>query len=143
VAVRGTILGRPFYLALSAAVFVALLSSGACATHRAPEGERRPVSHVVLFWLNDPSDRQGWSRMEEACLSFRSIPGVESVAVGRALPSDRPVVDSSFDLGVVITFRNPEALGRYLKNPIHQEALKTLVKPLVKRMQVYDIAATP
>jgi hypothetical protein len=141
--VKRTVPGRPILMALAAAALAVLLSAGACATHRAPEGERRPVSHVVLFWLNDPSDAQAIRKMEDACLSFRSIAGVESVAVGRALPSDRPVVDSSFDLGVVITFRNPEALGRYLKDPIHQEALRSLVKPLVKRMQVYDIAATP
>jgi hypothetical protein len=134
--------GRPTLVALAAALAV-LLAAGACAAHRTPEGEWRPVSHVVLFWLNDPSDAQAIQKMEDACYSFRSIAGVESVAVGRALPSDRPVVDSTFDLGVVITLRNPEALGRYLKDPIHQEALRTLVKPLVKRMQVYDIAATP
>jgi hypothetical protein len=143
VAVRGTIPGRPVRLALAALALSALLSSGACATQRPPEGERRPVSHVVLFWLNDPSDAQAVKKMEDACLSFRSIAGVESVAVGRALPSDRPVVDSSFDLGLVITFRNPEALGRYVSDPVHQEALRTIAKPLVKRMQVYDIVAAP
>ena len=134
--------GSPTFVALATALAV-LLAAGACATHRAPEGERRPVEHVVLFWLNDPSDAQAIQKMEEACYSFRSIAGVESVAVGRALPSDRPVVDSTFDLGVVITFRNPEALGRYVTDPAHQESLRTLVKPLVKRMQVYDIVAAP
>jgi hypothetical protein len=133
---------RPVPLLLATALATLLLSV-ACAAHRVPQGERRPVCHVVLFWLNDPSDHQALATMEEACLSFRSIAGVESVTVGRALPSDRPVVDASFDLGLVITFRNPEALEGYLKDAIHQEALRTLVKPLVKRMKVYDILAEP
>lgn len=125
---------------LSLAVAGLALAVG-CAPHRAPEEARRPVVHVVLFWLNDPTDGGARAKLEEASLSFRSIPGVESVTVGRALSSDRPVVDASFDLGVVITFRNPEALAKYQRDPTHQAALKDLVKPLVKRMQVYDIAS--
>ncbi len=125
---------------LSLAVATLVLASG-CAAHRAPEAARNTVSHVVLFWLNDPSDGGARAKLEEATRSFRSIPGVESVAVGRALPSDRPVVDSTFDRGVVITFENPEALARYQRDPSHQAALRDLVKPLVKRMQVYDIVS--
>jgi len=124
-------------------LMLAMLAAAACACARPPGVEPGRVSHVVLFWLNTPGDPQALQKLSEACLSFRETPGVREVVVGKALPSDRPVVDSSFDLGVVITFSGPEALRNYQQDPKHQRAVADLLKPLVKRIQVYDIVSPP
>jgi len=66
------------------------------------------------------------------------MPGVVTVSAGTALESDRPVVDSSFDLAIVITFDSEETLKAYLNHPDHKAAVKNTLQPLVKRILVYD-----
>lgn len=57
---------------------------------------------------------------------------------GTALKSDRPVVDSTFDLAILITFDSEKALQDYLDHPDHKAAVKDTLQPLVKRILVYD-----
>lgn len=57
---------------------------------------------------------------------------------GTALKSDRPVVDSTFDLAILITFDSEKALQDYLDHPDHKVAVKDTLQPLVKRILVYD-----
>ena len=69
------------------------------------------------------------------------IKEVKSLDVGLAVPSDRPVVDSSFDVGLVMSFACKADLDSYEKNPVHVKAVTEVLKPLTKKIQVYDIAA--
>ena len=60
------------------------------------------------------------------------------VSVGEVLPSDRPVVVSDFDVVLTIEFANRKALQAYLASPAHQAATETVLKPLVKKVQIFD-----
>src|SRR5438477_10272343 len=64
-----------------------------------------PVTHVVICWLKSPGDETGRQRIIDATETPRKIPGVLAVTAGTAVPSTRPIVDSSFDVGIVITFQ--------------------------------------
>ena len=55
------------------------------------------------------------------------------------MPSTRPVVDSSFDVGLVITFTDEAALQAYETHPMHAAAVKGTLRPLAAKIQVYDI----
>ena len=105
--------------------------------------ENRPqtgtVVHLVLCWLNEPGNEESISKLVKASESFRSIPGVLEVRTGTPLISDRPVVDSSYDIAIMITFSSAEALADYQKHPLHQQASADILKPLVKRLLVYDV----
>ena len=61
------------------------------------------------------------------------------VMAGTAIPSNRPVVDSSFDVGLVFTFRNEADLHNYLVHARHQQLLLNTIKPYVAHYIVYDI----
>lgn len=61
-----------------------------------------------------------------------------SVNAGRSLFSNRDVVDHSFDVGLDITFETSEDLQYYLTHPDHLRFVEE-IKPLVKRIVVYDI----
>ena len=63
--------------------------------------------------------------------------------VGTSLPSDRPVVDTSYDLAAIITFSSEQAYRSYLVNPLHLKAYNDELLPLVRRIQIYDIATAP
>ena len=100
-----------------------------------------PVSHVVLCWLKNPGDESARQRIINATRDLRSIPGVVSVTAGRPIPSTRPVVDSSYDVGIVITFKDEAALRAYETNPIHVKARNEILRPLAGKIVIYDFDA--
>src|SRR5690242_13482627 len=69
-----------------------------------------PVAHVVVFYLTNPGDADARRRIIETSHTFKDIPGVLSVQAGPAIPSTRPVVDSTYDVAVVLTFVDEPAL---------------------------------
>lgn len=97
------------------------------------------VSHVVLMWLKHPNRGADRAQLIRAANSLRMIPGVVRVEAGRAVPALAPGVDRSFDLGVVITFRDRFALQRYEKDPRHLEAMRRYLLPFVRRYEVYNV----
>ena len=109
----------------------------ACGTMPAPSPT---VTHVVLMWLKHPGRSADRAQLIRAAHSLRMIPGVLRVEAGRAVPALPPGVDRSFDLGVVITFRDRAALQRYEKDPRHLEAMRRYLRPLVRRYEVYNLS---
>jgi hypothetical protein len=95
----------------------------------------------VLVWLKEPDDAGARRRLSDAADSFRAIPGVRQVTVGKAVPSTRPGVDGSFDLGFVMTFDDEAALRAYQDHPTHVRAVREVLSPLVREVKVYDISA--
>ena len=97
------------------------------------------VTHVVLLWLKTPGDAAAIKRVTETSREFRKIPGVLAVRVGRPLPSTRPVVDATFDVGLAMSFADEAALQAYETHPQHVKAVREVLRPLAARIQVYDI----
>ena len=118
-----------------------LFSLSCQSTNNSGAGSAGHVNHVVLMWLKDPADHAARQKIIDASETFRQIPGVLDVRHGRPVPSTRPIVDSSFDIGLVITFKDRASLDAYGPNPIHQKAAQELIQPNTKQIKVYDIAA--
>jgi hypothetical protein len=96
------------------------------------------VHHVVICWLKEPGNREAQEKLISVSRGLGKIPGVVSVSAGRILPSDRPVVDSTFDVAMVFTFKDKDALAKYLERPEHKKATKETLEPLVKKILIYD-----
>ena len=96
------------------------------------------VRHIVLCWLKEPGSEAARRKLIEATEALGDLPGVVAVAAGVPLGSDRPVVDDSFDVGIVFTFEDTEALAAYQVHPRHREAVEKVLQPLVERIVVYD-----
>ena len=101
------------------------------------ENESR-LNHIVLCWLKEPGNPQNISKIIRMTQSFEKIPGVLEARAGVVVPSDRKVVDDSFDIGILIVVRDQDALQQYLDHPIHQKAKEKTLLPLVKKVLVYD-----
>jgi len=50
------------------------------------------------------------------------------------------VVDASFDVALVMHFKDKAALDSYEKSPVHVQAVKTILAPLTSKIVVHDIA---
>lgn len=127
-------------IALFAVALSCLLSSCAqLACTSAPKSGN--VEHVVLIWLNEPGNAAHKDSMAAAARTFpKEIPGILSLSVGDAIPSDRDVVDDSYDLAIVVRFKDKAALDAYEKHPVHVKAVKEVLAPKVSKLKVYDVA---
>ena len=100
------------------------------------------VGHVVVFWLKTPGDADARKCIVDASYEFMQIPGVTSVWAGEALASPRPNVDKTYDVAVVIGFKDRDALERYQVHPKHK-AMLAEVGPLVDHTVAYDFTRAP
>jgi hypothetical protein len=123
--------------ALAALAICTSLLLGACLT-TSPVSPT--ITRVVLIWLKHPERSADRAQLVRAAHSLRMIPGVLRVQAGRAVPALAPGVDRSFDLAVLITFRDRAALQRYEKDPRHAEAMRRYLRPLVRRYEVYHLS---
>ena len=132
-------------------LFAACLLVAACSQPKAaaPAAPAKPargkgaVQHIVLCWLKTPGDPMARAQLIGTSLGFLDLPGVIDVTAGPPLPSQRPEVDASFDVAIVMTFRDEAALRAYEAHPAHKAAVQSVLRPLVERMVIYDALATP
>ena len=96
------------------------------------------LQHVVLIWLKDAGNAEQRARIIEVSKSFRNIPGVLDVQAGKAVASERDIVDDSFDVGILVVVPDERRLREYLDHPIHQKAKNDVLVPLVEKILVYD-----
>ena len=62
------------------------------------------------------------------------------VDAGTGMPITRPGIEQSFDVGVVIVFRDRGALENFEKTPRHLDAIREVMQPLAKRYVIYNFS---
>ena len=122
-------------LTLAASLTLTLISCAALA----PPAGHGTVDHVVLMWQKRPGNAADRHALLAACADLRVIPGIQFLDSGTALASDRPVVDDSFDVGLTMRFDSVKSLHAYETDPRHLKKVNEVLKPLTKKIVVYDI----
>jgi hypothetical protein len=93
--------------------------------------------HFVLFWLKKGTSEKERAEFRKSLESLASVETVESLHVGTPIPSDRPVVDTSYDFALTVVFRDTAAMEAYQVHPLHR-AFVDKNKPRWEKLQVYD-----
>ncbi len=96
------------------------------------------IVHVVLIWLKEPTNDEHRSRVIEVTQSLRKISEIKELRVGNSVPSDRAIVDDSFDVGLYMVFDSKQDLQNYLVHSIHKDAVDNVLSPLSEKILVYD-----
>lgn len=104
----------------------------------ASERSQPNIYHIVICWLKEPDNQAHRQTLIEETKKFQSIPGIVSIEVGNMLPSERPIVDSSFDIGIIMSFKDQKAMNDYLLDPQHQKATREILAPLTSKVVIYD-----
>lgn len=125
-----------YNLFLVAIIFVLFFLS-ACQQGKDGTGLTSNIHHVVICWLKDSGNKEARQKIIEASRGFSSIPGVVDVKAGSVIHSEREIADSSFDVAIYLSFENEQKLQDYLVHPIHKNAVKEILKPLVSKVVVY------
>ena len=97
------------------------------------------IEHIIIIWLKEPGNTQAQDKIIKASEKLKTIPGVITLRSGKAVPSQRKIVDSSYDVALIISFINKAALDAYLVHPVHLNLLEKTMKPLIERIRVYDL----
>lgn len=100
------------------------------------------IDHIVFCWLKEPGNRAHQDRLIEVSQELLAIPGVLAIRAGTSVPSDRSIVDDSFDVGIVMRFASVADMQAYLVHPKHRQAVVEVIKPLTERILVFDIDST-
>jgi hypothetical protein len=91
-----------------------------------------------MVWYNDTVTAEQQAVIKNETLKLKNIPGIVHLDLGGAIPSERPIVDDSFDLGIVMTFKNEIDMNAYLTHPQHKTFVKEYIKGNVEKLLVYD-----
>jgi hypothetical protein len=123
-------------------MLVALISLNACTTayNSLPETS---VAHVVLVWMTNPGNAEHRQKIMEASRQLGLIEGVGVLNYGESLPSDRKVVDDSFDVALYFEFTSEDAMNAYTADPLHVKILREQIAPLTDHYIVYDFNIEP
>lgn len=122
---------------LFALLFCLLLAGPAVPVAQA-NGGPEAVEHIVVIWLKAPGNTEHRRRIIRESAVLREIPGVTGLRMGEMIPSDRPIVDSTFDVALIVSFADRAAMQGYLTHPVHVELVGKTLKPLVEKIRVYD-----
>ena len=124
-------------LILSTLAVIPVLFLSSC-TGLGNGGNSPKFRHVVVTWLKEHGNKEQQAKLIAAGRDLRSIPGVVSIEMGRCVPSERPIVDSTYDVAFIMTFKDETSMKQYVAHPKHQEVVKSVLKPLTKKVVVYD-----
>ena len=91
-----------------------------------------------MIWLHKPKNPKHTDDVINVSRRLKEIPEVQEIRVGKSIPSDRPIVDDSFDVALYMIFNSKQALEAYLVHPMHTEAVKSVLRPLSNKILVYD-----
>ncbi|MEZ4828120.1 MAG: Dabb family protein [Bacteroidia bacterium] len=90
--------------------------------------------HHVFFWLEEGADLEA---LREGVESLEAVDEIYSIHIGEAVPSERDVVDDSFDLSLLLVFESKEDHDIYQTHPVHLQFVEECSQ-LWKRVVVYD-----
>lgn len=95
-------------------------------------------SHIVVFWTDPAQPGAADELVAGANRLLRNIPGVRQFHAGKMVPSERPVVEQSYQAALNLILPDKAAEQAYQTHPQHLEFVGKYVKRLVKKLVVYD-----
>lgn len=99
------------------------------------------LSHVVIFWIKADSPPDAAEVVLAGCYQYlKDLPGVVNFHAGRMVPSHRPVVDQSYQVGLNVVFTDKAAEEAYQVHPSHLEFIAKVFKPLCEKAVIFDFA---
>ncbi len=100
----------------------------------------RMLSHVVIFWTK-PGVVDAAEKLLAGVKEYLApIPGVSVLHAGKMVPSERPVVEQSYQVGLYVQVEDKAAEIRYQQHPLHLAFIEKCLKDNYERVLVYDFA---
>jgi hypothetical protein len=95
-------------------------------------------SHIVIFWTNPANPSAADELIQGAKKYLQNIPGVLHFHIGKMSPSERPVVDQTYQVALNLVFPDKATEASYQAHPSHVEFVEKVFKPNCTRVVIYD-----
>jgi len=93
--------------------------------------------HSVYFWLRDDLTTEQRAAFTEGVRSLTTIPNERSGFVGVPASTDRPVIDRSYHVGLVVDLGELAGHDAYQTHPVHLTFLDNF-NTFWTKVQIYD-----
>jgi len=127
---------RDFITLAGALVGSAVLMNPINALAMINPGEKKYV-HQVYFWLKNPGNDADKTKLTEGLRTLASIKLIQQIHIGLPAKTERPVIDRSYALSLLLIFNNQKDQEAYQIHPKHLEFVKNY-SALWERVQIYD-----
>lgn len=126
------------YLLLVTCVF-SLHTTDAMSLVSEQSMSQKPVFvHAVYLWLHDSVSDAQKAEFITLLKSLRKIKSVRSLHVGWPARTPRKVVDNTYDVALIVTFKDKAGHDLYQADQIHIDAIK-IFEGWIRDIRIYDM----
>ena len=94
--------------------------------------------HSVYFWLKRDLSSEQIAAFEKDLNALQEIETVKQVHIGNPAPTDRPIIDRTYDYALILAFENKADHDTYQTHPIHDAFVGNNAQHFLK-VQIYDV----
>ena len=76
--------------------------------------------HMVFFWLKDTSDKEIGAFKNRTITFLDQVNSIDSYHVGIPATTDRPIIERSYTIALVVTFQDKKAHDIYQEHEAHK-----------------------
>lgn len=93
--------------------------------------------HTVFFWLLDSNNKDSRLKLENGLRKLAEITEIKQAFIGQPAPTNRDVIDNSYDFSITFIFENAADQEIYQDHADHHLFINEC-SSLWKKVQVYD-----
>lgn len=111
------------------------------ATHlpfEEPVSGKPAFVHAVYFWLHDQVTEAEKQEFIHLLKNFKKIRTVSKIYVGPPAGTPRTVVDNTYDVALIVQFKDKAGHDYYQKDQIHTDAIR-IFEGWIKDIRIYDM----
>lgn len=94
--------------------------------------------HSVYFWLRRDLTEEQLAAFRDGLNSLLTVESVHQGYVGIPAATDRPIIDRTYDYGLVLVFQSAQDHDRYQEHPTH-DRFREQFGTFWLRVQIYDM----
>lgn len=106
-------------------------------TNSMKKREKNIFIHHVYFWLKNPDSAEDLAKLLEGLEKLSAVKTIRSLHIGKPASTRREVIDSSYSVSWMLTFKNAADQDSYQVDPIHLDFVKNYAH-LWNKVVVYD-----
>lgn len=110
---------------------------GSFTTNSMKKREKNIFIHHVYFWLKNPDSAEDYAKLLEGLEKLSAVKSIRSLHIGKPANTRREVIDSSYSVSWMLTFKNAADQESYQVDPIHLDFVKNYAH-LWSKVVVYD-----
>lgn len=85
---------------------------------------KEPFIHTAYFWLNDGLSKGEIESFIKDCEKLKEIETVQAFYTGKPAPTNRDVIENTYDYAIVFHFNDLAGQEYYQQHPLHLEMIE-------------------